>query len=73
MYLLVPVDFSPPSEAALRLACRLASAMKTTPLVLHVVHDPGDMPGYYEKAPKKKPMIGHIEDAAAQMLATFLA
>ena len=39
--ILVPVDFSPTSEAALLWAADMA-ACKVTPLViLHVVHDPG--------------------------------
>lgn len=73
MHLLVPVDFSLPSEAALRVACRLAVDMKAIPLLLHVVHDPVDMPGYYSKALMKKPLLGHIEDVAAEMLQDFLA
>ena len=69
--IIVPVDFSPHSEAALLLACRLADCFRTKPLVLHVVHDPGNMPGYYAKSLKKKHMA-RIEDAAADMLADFL-
>ncbi len=69
--ILVPVDFTPHSEAALLLACRLADCFKTKPLVLHVVHDPGDMPGYYAKGLKKKQMT-RIEEGAADMLADFL-
>ncbi len=69
--ILVPVDFSRHSEAALLLACRLASCFKSPPLVLHVVHDPGDMPGYYAKSLKKK-HLARIEDGANEMLADFL-
>lgn len=70
-HILVPVDFSRHSEAALLLACRLADCFKAKPLVLHVVHDPGEMPGYYSKNLKKKHMH-RIEDSAADMLADFL-
>ena len=73
MYLLVPVDFSPQSEVALRVACRLAGGMGAVPLVLHVVHAPADMPGYYSKAMLKKPLLGRVEDIAAEMLGSFLA
>ena len=73
MYVLVPVDFSSHSEAALRYACRLAVCMGATPLVLHVVHDPGEMPGYYSKALAGKRLLGCIEDSAAAMLEKFLA
>lgn len=72
MYLLVPVDFSPHSEAALREACRLSGRIGAALLVLHVVHDPAAMPGYYTKALLKKPLLGRMEDSAAEMLATFL-
>jgi nucleotide-binding universal stress UspA family protein len=69
--ILVPVDFSVHSEAALVLACRLAGCFDATPLVLHVVHDPGEMPGYYAKTLKKK-HVHRIEDGAGQMLDAFL-
>ncbi len=70
-HILVPVDFSPHSEAAVVLACKLAQCFDTTPLVLHVVHDPGEMPGYYAKTLKKK-HLHRIEDGANDMLADFL-
>jgi nucleotide-binding universal stress UspA family protein len=70
-YLLVPVDFSPASEAALLLAHEMAGCFDAVPLVLHVVHDPGDMPGYYAKSLKKK-HFQRIEDSAEEMLKEFL-
>ena len=70
-YILVPVDFSPHSEAAVVLGCKLAQCFDAAPLVLHVVHDPGDMPGYYAKTLKKK-HLHRIEDGASDMLADFL-
>ncbi|MGD8308492.1 MAG: universal stress protein [Chromatiales bacterium] len=69
---LVPVDFSKYSEAALLYACRLARCTKAPVRVLHVVHDPADMPGYYSQAFKKK-RLGRIEDVAREMLDGFLA
>jgi nucleotide-binding universal stress UspA family protein len=71
-YILVPVDFSPHSEAAILLASKLAQCFDAVPLVLHVVHDPGDMPGYYAQALKKK-HLARIEDGATDMLADFLS
>ena len=47
--ILVPVDFSDHSKAALIQACEFAQLMSTSLMVLHVVHDPGEMPGYYAK------------------------
>jgi nucleotide-binding universal stress UspA family protein len=69
--ILVPVDFSPHAEAALVHAAKIAGCLGAPLIVLHVVHDPGTMPGYYAKVSKKK-FITHIEDAAREMLDEFL-
>ena len=69
---LVPVDFSVHSEAALMTAVELAACLGHSLLVLHVVHDPGDMPGYYSRALRKKKQLRRIEDGAAEMLEDFL-
>ena len=69
--ILVPVDFSAHSEAALAYGGYLADQLGAPLLVLHVVHDPADMPGYYVKAMKKK-RLSKIEDIAAEMLDDFL-
>ena len=52
--ILVPVDFSPCSRAALDLAAELGSALSAPLVVLHVVHDPGEAPGYYQVKGRKK-------------------
>ena len=69
--ILVPVDFSAHSRAALQFACELASTASATVIVLHVVHDPGEMPGYYSKLIKKK-RVGRIQDTAAQVFKEFV-
>ena len=69
---LAPVDFSTHSETALASAARLALCLGRPLLVLHVIHDPGDMPGYYSKALKKK-QLHRIEDGADEMMNGFLA
>lgn len=69
--LLVPVDFSPHSEAALLKACELSDCMKLPIVVLHVVHDPGDMQGYYKRVTKKKQLV-RIEDIAQEMFNDFI-
>jgi nucleotide-binding universal stress UspA family protein len=69
--ILVPVDFSESSEAALLFAVELSRCMHCSLLVLHVVHDPGSMPGYYSRALKKKQLV-RIEDGAAEMLDEFV-
>ena len=68
---LVPVDFSADAEEALIKACQLADCIKANVKVLHVVHDPGDMPGYYATIAKKK-YLGRIEDTAQEMLDEFV-
>ncbi|NBC14021.1 MAG: universal stress protein [Gammaproteobacteria bacterium] len=69
--ILVPVDFSAPAEEALLLGVELGRCMQRRVLVLHVVHDPGSMPGYYSQALKQK-HLARIEDGAADMLDDFL-
>lgn len=46
---LVAVDFSDDSEAALLWACNYAACVKSSVLILHVVHDPADEPGFYRE------------------------
>jgi nucleotide-binding universal stress UspA family protein len=69
--ILVPVDFSPHSEAALLHACKMAQCLKRPIIVLHVVHDPAEMPGYYNKITKKKTLT-RIEDLAKDALDDFM-
>lgn len=69
--ILVPVDFSPHSTAALLEAARLAECTGQRLLVLHVVHDPAEMPGYYGKVTKKKKIM-RIEDLAREAFERFL-
>jgi len=69
--ILAPVDFSDHSEAAVVQAAKLAAMMSATLIVLHVVHDPGDMPGYYSKLIKKK-RATRIPDIAAEAFDKFM-
>jgi nucleotide-binding universal stress UspA family protein len=68
--ILVPVDFSPNSEEALLYAADIAACMKAPLIILHVVHDPGDAPGYYAQRDDKA--IMGLEDIAAEMMSEFL-
>lgn len=70
--ILVPVDFSIHSAAALVYACELAEMIPAAVTALHVVHDPGEMPGYYSKLIKKK-RVSRIQDTAAEAFAAFMA
>ena len=67
---LVAVDFSADSEVALVWACRYASLTGTGLIVLHVVHDPGEAPGYYRLG--EGDALRPMEDVAREMLEEFL-
>ena len=69
--ILVPVDFSPCSEEALRYAAELAATLQLPLVVLHVVHDPGQAPGYYATKGRKK-QLRRMEDVAGDMMEDFM-
>jgi len=69
--ILVPLDFSPHSEAALVYAAHLAKRLAVPLVVLHVVHDPGEAPGYYRVKGRKK-QLRKLEDVASEMLDEFM-
>lgn len=68
---LVPVDFSDCSRAALGFAARLTSGARTPLLVLHVIHDSGSDPGYYRRQHGNNPLLP-LTDIAAEMLEDWL-
>lgn len=68
--ILVAVDFSPDSEAALLWACDHAKRIGAPVEVVHVVHDPADEPGKYN-AGDGDPLMPMVE-VADKMLADFL-
>ena len=70
--LLVAVDFSPYSEQALFFAGQLAEKLKAQLLVLHVIHDPAEAPGFYAQKGKKKKFLRSMEEAAEEMMEEFL-
>ncbi|NQU57808.1 MAG: universal stress protein, partial [Rhodospirillales bacterium] len=67
---LCAVDFSADSRIALKWANTIASSLETGLLVLHVIHDPLDSPGYYkqEEGQHLRPM----EDVAESMMREFI-
>ena len=67
---LVGVDFSEDSKAALLWGARYAQQNAMLLTVLHVVHDPADKPGFYSKEndPRPRPMA----DVAKEMLDDFM-
>lgn len=70
--ILVPIDFSTYSKAALLMACEISSCMDLTIVVLHVVNDPSQFPGYYARMTKKKYMV-RMEDIAKEMFDDFMS
>ena len=70
--LLVAVDFTPFSEEALFFAGQLAEKLKAQLLVLHVIHDPAEAPGFYAQKGKKKKFLKSMEEAAEEMMEEFL-
>ena len=70
--LLVPVDFTSYSEEALVFASELANKLKAKLLVLHVIHDPAEAPGFYTRQRKKKQYLQTMEEAAEEMMEDFL-
>jgi len=70
--LLVAVDFTSYSKDALLFASRLAECMQAQILVLHVIHDPAEAPGFYARKGKKKKFLQSMEEAAEEMMVEFL-
>ena len=70
--LLVAVDFTPFSEEALIFASQLAEKLESQLLVLHVIHDPAEAPGFYAQKGKKTKFLQSMEEAAEEMMEEFL-
>ena len=70
--LLVAVDFTSFSEKALVFASELAEKLDARLLVLHVIHDPAEAPGFYAQKGKKKKFLKSMEEAAEEMMESFL-
>jgi universal stress protein A len=68
---LVPVDFSDCSRAALIYAARMTANTRTPLLVLHIIHDSGDDPGVYRRSHDDNPLLP-IADVASEMLEDWL-
>ena len=68
--ILVAVDFTADSEAALIWAYRHAACLGAAIKVLHVVHDPAEAPGAY--APNENDSLRPMEEVAREMMSEFL-
>lgn len=71
--ILVPVDFSEDSRAAIKAAIPLAGCLHANLIVLHVVHDPSNRPGFYKSLPAGNTVLRTMEEAAVEMMEMFLA
>jgi nucleotide-binding universal stress UspA family protein len=69
--ILVAVDFSEDSRAALIWAYRLAQCKDSELYVLHVVHDPVSNPGFYRRTPEDS--MQPMSEVAEKMMEQFLA
>ena len=61
---------TPDSEAAVSWACEYAGCVGADLVVLHVVHDPADAPGYYRKS--EEDLLRPMEDVAEEYMGQFL-
>ncbi len=68
--ILVAADFSENSMKAVKWAIDLATAINATVVLIHIVHDRAEGPGYYkhEKIDAMRPM----EDVAEKMMQQFM-
>ena len=70
--ILVAVDFSPASVAAVRQAQELATALDAELLLLHVIHVPAEAPGFYSSRKLGRKLFRNMEEAATGMMAQFV-
>jgi len=68
--ILVALDFTADSEAALLWACDYGACVNAPVIGMHVVHDPGDAPGYYHQADEE--ILRPLEDIATDMMNEFV-
>ncbi len=70
---LVAIDFSTGSLQALAQALQIAEKFKARLLLLHVVHDPAEAPGFYAAKKAGKKVLRNMEQTAQQMMDEFVA
>jgi len=68
--ILVAIDFSEDSKAALIWACKLAENSGSPLVLLHVVHDLASSPGFYQT--KKSDHMQPMQEVAESMMDEFL-
>ena len=68
--IVIAIDFSDDSKAALAWGMEEAALRNAPATILHVIHDPGDAPGYYHK--KQKKIMVPLTEAAEQIFDEFI-
>lgn len=68
--ILIATDFSDDSEAALVWGLKYAALVSAPIIVLHVIHDPAESPGFYNK-PGHSALIP-LEDVAEEKMDAFI-
>lgn len=70
--LLVAVDFTKYSKKAVIFASRLARKLNARLIILHVIHDPAEAPGFYVQKGNKKKYLKSMDEVAEGMMTTFM-
>jgi nucleotide-binding universal stress UspA family protein len=68
--ILVAIDFSKESEAALLWAVDHATRANAQLAIIHAIHDPADAPGFYKR--KQKDQLRPTSEVAQELLDNFL-
>lgn len=71
--ILVPVDFSTDSLEAVEQSLSLAKSLDSDLLLLHVVHDLCDAPGFYNKEKAREKVVHKMTETAREVMAQFIA
>ena len=68
--IIIAIDFSDDSKAAIEWGMEEASLRNVPVIILHVIHDPGDAPGYYRR--KQKKLMVPLTEAAERIFDEFI-
>jgi len=70
--ILVAIDFSAGSAQALRWALKLSIKFDSQLLLLHILHDPAEAPGFYCSEKSGTKVFRNMEEAASTMMDEFV-
>jgi len=69
--ILVAIDFSDGSAQELRYALKFAIQFDSHLLLLHILHDPAEAPGFYSSEKASKKVFRNMEETASRMMDEF--